>query len=171
MSQVVTLKAVVAAPAIFKEMIDKLIAKDPSFAALIQEMDTREIIAECVKSAVDAMVANHADIMLADAVLDYGGRVFSKKYQAMFKSSVFGRGIGLSVDEKTGAVSFTTDNYGHQAEVERLQKLFKQYFTQEALKAVLEILGYQLEMAREVVKDARTGEEKVLLALCAQKES
>lgn len=171
MSQVVTIKAIVAAPAILKEMIDKITAKDPSFAALIQEMDARELIAECVKSAVDAMVGGHPDIMHADAVLDYSGRVFSKKYHAIIKSRGFSRGLGISVDETTGAISFTTDNYGHQSEVARLRELFQQYFVQEALKAVLEVLGYQIEMAREVVKDSKTGAEKIALALCAQKEN
>ncbi|MBI5077106.1 hypothetical protein HZB94_01875 [Candidatus Falkowbacteria bacterium] len=170
MSKVVTLSAAVSAPVVFKEMIDKLAAKDPQFAALIQEMDTREIIAECVKSAVDALCANHADITRAPAVLDYYQKAFAGKFHKIIKSRAFSRGIGISVDEKTGTINFSADDYQHQSEVKRLKDLFHQYFIQEALKAVLEILGYNIEASREVVKDANTGAEKVMLSLCAGKE-
>ncbi len=169
MSKIVMLTAQLGAPQIMNDLLCQLKNKNPLLAEFIEQLEILPLIRECAENAI-AFLARQNGISRDTAIYDfYGNR--SCEYHGMkiigaLKTQSFDKGLGIIVD-KDGTIRYTADVYRGEwkAEADRLTKLFQDAFMAESVKAILLIMGYEVQIRQEVRRDAATGEESVFTAM------
>ena len=146
MSNIVILSAQLAAPHILGDLLAKVAAQDQILAEWIKGLDTFPIIEECVQNAL-ARLGKIEGIKQCQDILDYYGKAYGGKLAGALKTDALPNGLGVKINEK-GAIEFVADEYQSEwkSEIKRLQKLFTDAFQAEATTAILQILGYEVEV-------------------------
>ena len=146
MSKIVILGTQLAAPQILCDLIDKIAAQDPLLAEWISQLDTIPIIKECAINALNNLIGK-SGIQRALAVLDYYGKSFAGSIDGAIATDRLSNGLGIRVSV-SGAIEFIADNYKSEwkQEIKRLQDLYKDAFLNEISKAILTILGYEVQV-------------------------
>lgn len=146
MSKIVVLSAKLGAPQILDDLLKKIALKDPALAEWVKQFDAIPVIKECVNKALARMKEVNG-IKLISKVSGYGDEKFSGKLDGVISSDRLQKGLGLRVNEK-GEVEFIADEYGHDTreEIKRLRKIFTDAFLAEATSAILQILGYEVNI-------------------------
>jgi len=163
------LTAQLGAPQIMNDLLCQLKNKNPLLAEFIEQLEILPLIKECAENAI-AFLARQNGISSDTAIYDfYGNR--SCEYHGMkiigaLKTEGFDKGLGIMVD-KDGSIRYAADTYRRdwQLESNRLTKLFQDAFMAESVKAILQIMGYEVQIRQEVQRDAATGQESVFTAM------
>ncbi|MBU0649163.1 hypothetical protein KJ969_03660 [Patescibacteria group bacterium] len=169
MSKIVMLSAQLAAPAILTDLLQKLGVQNPTLAQFIENLDTVPIIRECANHALQAM-STMPGISLDNSIRDYYGHGYkshaSLQLLGALKTSKLKNGIGVMVDSN-GCIKFAADTFTNEWRTEsaRLQKLFQETFLQQVVKAILEVMGYQMQITKDTIKDPESGQEKQVLMI------
>lgn len=146
MSKIVILGTQLAAPQILCDLIDKIAVQDPLLAEWISQLDTIPIIKECAINALNSLIGK-SGIQKALAVLDFYGKSFVGSVDGAIATDKLPNGLGVRVSA-SGAIEFIADQYesGWKKEIKRLQDLYKDAFLNEISKAILTILGYEVQV-------------------------
>lgn len=159
MSKIVMLRAQLSAPQVLSDLLQRLEVNDPTLAQWASQFDPVSIIKECVTNALNNL-AKEDGISLSQEIEDYFGNK-SRSHNGMpiigaLKTGKLPKGLGVMVDRQ-GTISFAADTYTSiwRQEVSRLQKLFQDEFLQEAISAVLQIVGYQIQVEVSTTTDGQ----------------
>ncbi len=149
MSKIVTLSAQLGTPQIMNDLWEKLALQNPALAEGIKDLDTTEMIQECIQNAFETLRGQGVET--TDSIADYFGNK-SKSHNSLniigaLKTAKLPNGLGVMMD-KNGTICFAADDYTSEwkNEIERLKKLFTDAFLAEAVKSALVVLGYKVEV-------------------------
>ncbi len=148
MSSIVMLRVALDTPDLIADLLSQLQVINPAMAQFIQSLDPIPLIKECAQNTIDFLASESlTGIKKQDFVSN--GRINTSTWDGVpligaLSHYKFPDGVGVLV-MADGAIKFVADDgRDYCGRIDYITRLFKEAFTAQAIKTILEIMDYQV---------------------------